>query len=307
MMRLLSWLGKRATGTLAIGVFLGLALPDLAALARPLLVPAIIVMLIISLLRLDPMAVRASLRSPRYPVLAVVFVLLLSPLFGLLAAEALGLSENIRIALVIWTASPPLVSVTAIAALVGLDAALALTIMALGGLLMPLTLPPLVLGLIDLDLDIAPLVLSGRLALLLLGAAVVATVIRRLAGPERLNRAADAIDGGFVLVMLLFAVSVMDGVTAAALSNPGHIAALISLVFAVSLAMQALGFIAFLPAGRRVAATIGLTSGNRNMAVVLSAAPGAFAPEVFLYLAALQFPIYLLPAILRPLYRRLGA
>ncbi|NQW10603.1 MAG: hypothetical protein HQ481_12075 [Alphaproteobacteria bacterium] len=306
MMGLLAWFGKRATSALAVGVFVGLAIPDLATLTRPLLVPAIVVMLIISLLRLDPTTLRASLRSPTRTMLAVGFVLLISPLLGFWGAEVLGLTGGVRTALVVWTASPPLVSVTAIAVIVGLDSALALTVMTLCGLLMPLTLPPLVLSLIDLDLDIAPWVLSGRLAALMLGAALAAAAIRRLTGPDRLNRASDAIDGGFVLIMLVFVVSVMDGVTATALADPGRIAGLAALVFTVSLVMQAAGFLLFLPAGRRTAATIGLTAGNRNMAVVLSAAPSAFAPEVFLYLAMLQFPIYLLPAILRPLYRRLG-
>ena len=140
MMRLLAWFGKRATGTLAVGVFVGLALPDLATLTRPLLVPAIVAMLIISLLRLDPVAVRVSLKSPMLAVLAVGFVLLISPPLGLLGAELLQLPGGVRTALVVWTASPPLVSVAAIAAIVGLDASLALMIMILSGLLMPLTL-----------------------------------------------------------------------------------------------------------------------------------------------------------------------
>ena len=41
-------------------------------------------------------------------------------------------------------------------------------------------------------------------------------------------------------------------------------------------------------------------------ALVLSAAPPAFAPDEFLILATFQFPIYLLPALLKPLYRRAG-
>lgn len=306
MMRLLAWFGKRATGTLAVGVFVGLALPDLATLTRPLLVPAIVAMLIISLLRLDPVAVRVSLKSPMLAVLAVGFVLLISPPLGLLGAELLQLPGGVRTALVVWTASPPLVSVAAIAAIVGLDASLALMIMILSGLLMPLTLPPLILGLIGLELDVSALALSGRLIVLLLGAAVAAAAIRYLVGAERLSRVTDCIDGGFVLIMLVFAISVMDGMTAAALTNPARVAGLIALVFAVSLLMQAIGFLVFLPAGRRIAATIGVLAGNRNMAVVLGAAPSAFAPEVFLYLAVLQLPIYLLPAILRPLYHRLG-
>lgn len=306
MMIVLSWFGKRATGCLAAGVFLGLAIPGLAASARPLLVPAIAAMLTLSLLRLDPAAVGAALRRPRLILPAIGFVLLVSPLIGLAAANALDLAPGIAIALVVWTASPPLISVPAIATLVGLDGALALTVTTAAGLLVPLTLPPLVLALIGLELDIGPVALALRMAALLAGAALVAATIRRLAGTARLQRRAAAIDGGFVLVMLLFAVAVMDGVADAALAAPLRVAGLLALVFAASLGMQAIGWLAFRVAGAGVATTIALACGNRNMALVLGAAPAAFDPDSFLFLALLQFPIYLLPALLRPVYRRAG-
>ncbi len=54
----------------------------------------------------------------------------------------------------------------------------------------------------------------------------------------------------------------------------------------------------FRPTGARNAATLALVAGNRNMALVLGAAPAAFEPDGFLFLAMLQFPIYLLPALL---------
>ena len=109
MMGILSWLGKHATGALAAGVFLALAIPDLSALARPLLVPAIAAMLTVSLLRLDPGAILHAVRAPLRLLPALGFLLLVSPVVGYLAAQALDLSPGLATALVIWTASPPLV------------------------------------------------------------------------------------------------------------------------------------------------------------------------------------------------------
>ncbi|MEQ8817169.1 MAG: hypothetical protein RLO51_23405 [Thalassobaculum sp.] len=304
MMAILSWFGKRGTECLAAGVFLGLAIPDMAAAARPLLVPAIAAMLTLSLLRLDPAGVVGALRRPQLVVPAVGFVLLASPLLGFTAASMLDLAPGIAVALVVWSASPPLISVPAIATLVGLDGALALTVTTAAGLLVPVTLPPLVFALLGLELDIGPTALMIRLALLLAGTGAAAAAIRRLAGPARLQRHAPAIDGGFVLVMLLFAVAVLDGVTAAALTEPVRVAGLLALVFGASLGMQALGWLVFNLAGARAATTLALACGNRNMALVLGSAPAAFDPDSFLFLALLQFPIYLLPVLLRPIYRR---
>ncbi len=309
-MTALAWMGKHATALLAAGVFLGLALPDLATLARPLLVPAIIVMLVFSLLRLQPSAVLAAARRPGRVLPVVAFVLLVSPALGQAGVALFELDAwfgaGVAVAVVVWTASPPLVSVTALATILGLDGALTLMVMTLGGLLMPLTLPPLVLGLIGLDLQIGVGELMLRLVGLLAVAGFVAAALRAVAGEARIARHATAIDGAFVLTMLVFAVAVMDGVTAAAIADPLRVAGLVVLVFAVSLTLQAIGFVVFLPAGRRTATTVALIAGNRNMAIVLGAAPAAFHPDAFLYLAVLQFPIYLLPALLRPVYRNLG-
>lgn len=309
-MTALAWMGKHATALLAAGVFVGLALPDLATLARPLLVPTIIVMLVFSLLRLQPAAILAAARSPGRVLPVVGFVLLLSPAIGQAGVTLLDLERwfgaGVVVAIVVWTASPPLVSVTALAAILGLDGALSLMAMTLGGLLMPLTLPPLVLSLIGLDLHIGVGELMLRLVGMLVLAGVAAVAIRAAVGETRIQRYSEAIDGGFVLIMLIFAVAVMDGVTAAAIADPAKVAGMVALVFAVSLILQAIGFLLFLPAGRRTATTVALIAGNRNMAIVLGAAPAAFHPDAFLYLAVLQFPIYLLPALLRPLYRKYG-
>jgi hypothetical protein len=309
-MTALAWMGKHATILLAAGVFVGLALPDLATMARPLLVPTIIVMLVFSLLRLQPAAILDAARSPGRVLPVVGFVLLVSPAIGQAGVALFGIESlfgvGVAAAVVVWTASPPLVSVTALATILRLDGALSLMVMTLGGLLMPLTLPPLILSLIGLDLHIGVAELMLRLVGMLALAGCIAAGIRAVAGTARIQRYSDALDGAFVLVMLIFAVAVMDGVTAAALADPVKIAGMIALVFAVSLILQGIGFLLFLPAGRATATTVALISGNRNMAIVLGAAPAAFHPDAFLYLAILQFPIYLLPALLRPVYRRLS-
>lgn len=309
-MTALAWMGKHATALLAAGVFVGLALPDLATTARPLLVPSIVVMLVFSLLRLQPAAIVEAARSPGRVLPVVGFVLLVSPAIGWAGVSAFDLEGmfgiGVAVAVVVWTASPPLVSVTALATILRLDGALSLMVMTLGGLLMPLTLPPLILGLIGVDLHIGVGELMLRLTGMLALAGCIAAVIRAVAGRARIQRYSDALDGAFVLVMLVFAVAVMDGVTQAAIADPVKVAGMIALVFAVSLILQGLGFLLFLPAGRRTATTVALIAGNRNMAIVLGAAPAAFHPDAFLYLAVLQFPIYLLPALLRPVYRRLS-
>ncbi len=68
--------------------------------------------------------------------------------------------------------------------------------------------------------------------------------------------------------------------------------------------LQGLGALAFRGRGRLGALTAGLVLGNRNMALVLMA--GAAGPDFGFYVAMAQLPIYLLPALGAPIYRRLG-
>ena len=53
------------------------------------------------------------------------------------------------------------------------------------------------------------------------------------------------------------------------------------------------------------AARWGLAAGSRNMGLMLAAAGSAVPELTWLYFAVAQFPIYLMPAMLKPLARRL--
>jgi bile acid:Na+ symporter, BASS family len=209
--------------------------------------------------------------------------------------------------LVLWAASPPLISVPAIALLLGLDGALALVAMVAGTLFMPFTLPPLVLGLIGLELGLSVPALTLRLTLFIGGAAIVAALVRRLCGVPWLRRHTLELSGLNVLILLLFAIAIMDGVTARLLREPHAVLFYAVTALSASVLLQALSFLVFSRLARIPALTIGLVGGNKNMAIVWANLAGAASPELSLFFAAMQLPIYVLPALLKPVYRRLGA
>ena len=56
-----------------------------------------------------------------------------------------------------------------------------------------------------------------------------------------------------------------------------------------------------------MALAAGLLSGNRNMALYLAVLPAATDSRILLYFALCQFPLFLSPMLLRPIYDRLRA
>lgn len=305
--RLLAFLGRHAPGLLATGIFVGLALPSLAALLRPLLGALVFCLAAATMIRIDWPQVAAHIRQPVRIVLVLGWGLVASPVLVAAIATRIGLPAGLTHAVVIWSASPALISAPALAFLLGLDGSLALIVMVGGSLLMPLTLPPLVLGLLGVSLKIGIAELMLRLVLFIGGALLLATTVRRLIGAVRIARLANEINGFNVLLLVIFAIAIMDGVREIAATRPGELLLYCATAFAASLAQQLLGTVVFLRFGRVPAMTVGMVCGNRNIASVW-ASLGAFAtPELTLFLVTLQLPIYILPAVLRPLYRRFGS
>jgi len=56
---------------------------------------------------------------------------------------------------------------------------------------------------------------------------------------------------------------------------------------------------------RRDALTAGYCAGGRHNALLMAVLPASADADIFLFIAAVQFPLYLMPTLLEPLYRRL--
>ena len=237
----------------------------------------------------------------------MLWLLVLSPLgvAALVAAlRPLGLPSALGDALILMAASSPIVSSVAIALFVGLDAPLAVVAVLLATALVPVTLPPLAALLTGVAVAIGTLDFMLRLAGLVGCAFGAAWLVRRVVPAGRLAEAREHLDGLAVLNLVAFAVAIMDGVTAFAMRAPAYVAAALVAAFAFNLLLQAAGYAAFRGLGRREALTVAFLSGNCNMGLVLVALQGGASFEVTAFFALAQIPMYTLPALLAPVYRR---
>ncbi|MBP0445557.1 hypothetical protein J8J14_12295 [Roseomonas sp. SSH11] len=301
----LEWSARHGGALLAVGIFAGLLTPPVAAALRDVVTPVVAGLMTLVLLRVDPAQVLAYLRRPVLVAALLAWLLLACPVLAFAVAWATGLDGPLGAALVIMATGCAATSSPAFARLVGLDGEVSLVVAVLSTLLVPFTAPPLALGLLGIDLSISMPALMGRLVLVVGLPLVLSLLIRRLVAREVLERWGRAVDGTVVLLVVLYGFGIMDGVLARLMAAPGFVLGGIALAFGGSFALNAATAAAFLPAGRRLALSAGLLSGNRNMALYFAVLPATTDPRILLFFALCQFPLFLSPFLLRPIYRRM--
>jgi len=298
----------RRGGVLLAGcIFVGLALPPLAAMLRDTLTITVAGLMTLVLLRIDLKQVLAYLRRPLLVAALLAWLLIACPLIVYAIVRAMGLDGPLGAAVVIMATGCAATSSPAFARLVGLDASVSLVVAVVSTLLVPFTAPPLALGLLGIDLAISLWALMGRLALIVGLPLLASLVIRRLVAAPTLGAWSGRIDGTVVLLLVMYGIGVMDGMQAKLLAEPAWVLGGIALAFLGNFGLNLLTTLATLPAGRGVALAAGLLSGNRNMALYLAVLPAATDSRILLYFALCQFPLFLSPMLLRPIYDRLRA
>jgi len=306
MRRLLDFLGRHARWALPAGVFAGVVLPELAALLRPLLTAVVIGSLTAALLRLDWRRLGAALQRPGLALLLTGWQIVVSPALVWSASLLTGLPPDLHLLLVLQAAAPPIGSAPVFALILGLDGALAAVGTVLATLLLPATLTPVVLLLADTGLRVDLGAFLLRVVLVIGAPFAIAAALRWAIGPQRLRRN-DALVGGLnVVLLVVFAIAVMDGVTARLAAEPAYIGKLLAVACLAARVLHLAAYWAFRWAGARSAFNAAVLSGNRNMGLMLAITAGTAGEAFSHYVAIAQIPMYFAPLLLTPFLRRSG-
>ncbi|MCW5733382.1 MAG: hypothetical protein KIS73_04625 [Enhydrobacter sp.] len=299
-------MGRHATTLLPFSLLIGIVFQDLASAARPLVGPLATILLMLALVRTDWPRVRALLVRPWLALTLSAAILIAVPLAVWPFWRMLDVWPGLIAALCLSAMAPTIVSAATTATFLRLDVSLALLVSLITNFAVPLTLPPLALWLLALDLNISAAALSLRLATIVLIALVGATAIRAWLKPDGVRHNASKIDGCAVLVLMAFAIPLMDGIVARALAEPAKLTGFVVGSFAGMFVCNALMVLGTLPfTDLRTALTAGYCSNGRNNALLMAVLPATADPDIFLFIAAVQIPIYIMPSLLLPLYRRL--
>ena len=297
-------LTRHATLFMAVSVLTGLLVQDLARLLAPLVIFASMGAMFLTALRLDRRLLLGWIRRPLIPVAIVLFTTLVIPAMVIALTRIGVLSPAAALACALIAATPPIISVGPYCVFLGTD----------NELLSLSVLPATAVGILTLPFYASLAGLPGlepaRLALELLavvGTAMGGAVLIRFFVPlERVERHAPILDLGALLLMVTVAIEVTDGLALLIMAEPAVVVEAFVVTAVLSLVLQALGWLAFYRLGARIAGSVALVNGLRNMALLLGLLIGQVDASLQLLLVLGQLQLFLLPSAMRLIYRRLG-
>ncbi|MGV1793697.1 hypothetical protein [Rhizobium sp. A37_96] len=285
---------------LVLGVVAGLAWPQLANAARPLMPTAIFILVLGTLLRVDRREFMIAFRRPHVSVFLPLVAMLACPFVAAIATLIFGPGPELSAAIILSVSAPPSSGTAAVARMLGLDATLPFAVTLWSMAIAPLTLPLIAVSCAGIALD--PVELASRLALMIGGAGAVALLLRRYADAP-LARNGGLIDRFVLVALLVFAVATMANVTEQITVQPLTSATYVGLAFAINLALQCLGAI-LQPGTLPERLKTGLVLGNRNVGLVWATIGATVSPVIALFFAATQLPIYMIPRLIEVILRR---
>ena len=300
----LAFLARYGTQAFIVSIVAGLALPQLATLAHPLLSVCIFMFIALMFARADLAIVGQIVRHPRRLVFVGLW-LILAPAgliaLGLALVGRSSLDPGLVLGISLIAAAPPILSGPAIAALIGIEPSFILASTFLATLFAPFVSPILADWVAGAAVPLDPAALALRLALLIGSAILAATLLRRVVGVERLVMRRQSIDGAAVVIYFVFAVAAMDGLTTSAMADPVLVAGFLAIAFLISFAGLAAGWIGLPLLVPKERLMLGYATGQRNIGLLVAALGASVPDTTFLFFSVAQFPIYLMPQLLRTL------
>jgi BASS family bile acid:Na+ symporter len=303
----LAWLGRQGTRAIAASIFVGIALPQLAVVCKPIIPESIFVLLCLAFLRVDPSALRGYFQRPALVLAGSAWLMLATPAISGAVLYLSGLRKaeiGLFLGMMLQAVAPPIMSFPAFAALMGLDAALSLAVLIVSIVVTPLTAAFFAHIFAGPALPLSATSLGVKLMLILAGSALVAYAIRRFAGREWVEAQRERIDGVNVILLFVFAIAVLEDFAPVLLSKPLRIIGLIVFSFVLTFVQIAAAMLVLARAGRAKSFAIGVGCGTRNMGLMLAATSSVLPDMTWLYFGLAQFPIYLAPHFLKPLAQR---
>lgn len=288
---------------LIAGLVLGVALPDLSFLMRPWLPEIVAVLLFVSALRVGPRQALGAVSEQRMALFFVAMLQLLLPLCLVAFFLAFGISGALPLVLILMISAPPISGAPNLCVLVGHDPTHTLRQLVVGTALLPLTVIPIFWLVPELGELSAVLSSATRLLVIIAVSSAIAFFLRAKVFPNPGEDGLRAIDGISAIAMATIVIGLMSAVGLAIWSDRSGLLFNLLVAFSANLVLQ-IGAWLLLRKSRyaEYAVPIGISAGNRNIALFLTALPREITDPLLLYIGCYQIPMYLTPILLGRMY-----
>ncbi|NOD34485.1 MULTISPECIES: hypothetical protein [unclassified Ruegeria] len=298
--------GRHGPYVLICGLAAGLLLPALAEPMRDLLPPLVVLLLFVTVLRMDPRTILGSLSDLHKVAFTVVGFQLVTPMIIVALGYVCGwIGTPVLLSLLIMAAAPSISGSPNMCLMMGHAPEHAMRLMVVGTALLPLTALPIFLVMPQLG-DVQSVLWAGvRLLLTILCATGAAIFVRRTVLRNPSQSMLMNLEGMGTLTLAVFVIGLMPSVSATALEDPALAAFWIAFACLANFGAQIVMFRftqGKLPAAQATA--VSLIAGNRNIAIFFVALPTEVTAPIMAFIGAYQIPMYLTPMIMRRLYQK---
>ncbi len=288
------------------GLLAGIALPGLASVLRPWMAQFVVVLLFVSVLRMDPRAVLRSLGQMPRTVIAVLALQLVAPMAVVALAWVTGLGASPYVlAVILMLAAPSIVGSPNICMMMGAEPDAALRLMVTGTAILPLTLIPVFWAVPSFG-DMSTVVQAvGRLFLTIVLTAGAAMLTRIWLFPRPGQQTLRRLDGASAIALAVFVIGLMEAVSQGFSDNPGRFLIWLFLAVTANFGAQILTW--GWSRNRRPhpeATALSVIAGNRNVALYFVSLPAEVIAPLLVFIGCYQIPMYLTPLIMGRLYRK---
>lgn len=281
-------------------------MPEVALTLRPRLSELVLLLLFLTAFRVGLPKALEGLDNLRETVGVALAYQLVLPLACIALFAMFDRAQSpVAIALTLMLAAPSVTGSPNMSVMLGHAPEPAFRLLILGTLILPLTIIPIFWSSPALGSLTEATFAALRLGLSISAVIAVAFVLRALVCPHMKSTETHALDGLTTLSLAVVVIGLMSAVAPAFASDPWTLAGWMLVAFGINLGLQTLAFLILrrTGAGKR-AAPIALVAGNRNVALFLVASSATQTEEFLVFLGCYQFPMYLTPMIMRPLFGR---
>ena len=296
-------IGKRGKWVLPMGLLAALLLPEFATRMQVTIGPLLAVLLVISFLQVNGRASGAWSDQLVRTAMLLFCSQLIIPVALLMLMRLLAVPVEWQIPVALVAAASSITGGPSIVMMLSGNGVVAIRLLIASTLALPITALP-VLAMLPLHSSHAMLVRTAiMLTLVVVGAYFVAKLIRRYVLRSYDLHQRQCLDGLSALLLAFIVLGLMAAIHSA-WDTPGLLLLTLFWACVLNFSLQIMGLGLNRLFSMNVPIVLGVMTGNRAVAIFLTALPASSYQPFLLFIACYQIPMYLTPLLGSYLYKR---